>query len=141
MRAYPCWEKIGITRNRYFELLHFCRQYPEWRTEASSLIGTHGQQMDGMPHGTSVGNPVASAAERRAGLLAKIELIESCAKDVQNGEWYTALIQNACMARSYTMIDPTLLPTSNRQAFYKARQMFFGLLDARKTRNEDFGDR
>lgn len=63
MRHYiPNWEAIGIKRERYLELLHFCRQYPDWRTEAASLLGVHGQSLTGMPHGTSVGDPVAAGS-------------------------------------------------------------------------------
>lgn len=134
MRRYiPAWDSIGIKKDRYLELLHFCRQYPEWKTEAASLVGTHGQKVDSMPHGSSVGDPVANAAERRAGLLAKIELVDQCARGVGGGVWYAALIQNVCMARPYSLIDPTLFPTSTRAAFFQSRKEFFILLNARKT--------
>lgn len=141
MRRYiPCWDSIGIKKDRYLELLHFCRQYPEWKTEAASLVGTHGQKFDAMPHGSSVGDPVASAAERRAGLLAKAELVERCARAVQDGAWFAALIQNVCMGRSYATIDPILFPTSHRNDFYRARKQFFLVLDSTKGRDEIFGD-
>lgn len=141
MRHYvPCWESIGIKKNRYLELLHFCRQYPEWKTEAASLVGTHGLKMDGMPHGSSVGDPVASAAERRAGLLSKIETVDRCARAVQGGIWYAALIQNVCMGRAYSRIDPTLFPTSMRSHFFRARKEFFIGLNAERDREEVFGN-
>lgn len=142
MRRYiPCWETIGIRKDRYLELLHYCRQYPEWRSEAASLIGGHGQKLDAMPHGSGVGDPVASSAERRAGLLEKIALVERCARSVQDGAWYSALIQNVCMARPYSVIDPTLFPTSTRSAFFRARREFFLALHTEKNLAElDQGD-
>ncbi len=30
MRYTPCWKQIGISQERYLELVYFCRQYPEW---------------------------------------------------------------------------------------------------------------
>lgn len=139
MRHYiPCWETIGIKKDRYLELLHFCRQYPEWKAEASSLVGTHGLKMDGMPHGSTVGDPVANSAERRAGLLSKIDTVDRCARGVGGGEWYTALIQNVCMGRSYSRIDATLFPTSKRQAFFRARKDFFSMLNLEKDKDETF---
>ena len=55
MRYTPCWKQIGISQDRYTELLHFCRQYPEWKAEANSLIGIRAIKMDGQPHGTADG--------------------------------------------------------------------------------------
>ena len=133
MRHYiPHWEAIGIKKERYLELLHFCRQYPDWRTEVGSLVGPKGINLDGMPHGSSVGDPVAAAADRRAGLLAKIQLVDDCAAEIDGGRWYAALIQNVCLARPYSLLDISLLPTSDRNTFFKARRLFFILLNERK---------
>ena len=33
MRYTPCWKQIGITPERYLELVYFCRQYPEWLSD------------------------------------------------------------------------------------------------------------
>lgn len=134
MRHYiPNWEAIGIKKERYLELLHYCRQYPDWKTEAASLVGPRGVNLDGMPHGSGAGNPTASAAERRAGLLAKIQLVDDCAASVNNGRWYAAIIQNVCLNRPYSMLSITVLPNSNRNAFFSARKAFFVELDRRKT--------
>ena len=74
MRYLPCWKQIGISADRYRELLHFCRQYPEWKTEANSLLGIRAIKMDGLPHGNGVSDPVAMAAEKRERLMSKIEM-------------------------------------------------------------------
>lgn len=138
MRRYiPCWESIGIKKDRYLELLHFCRQYPEWKSEAASLIGIRGKALDGMPHGAGVGDPVASAAERREKLMKKVDMVELCAMQVEEGAWFAALIQNVCMGRGYDVLDPTLMPTSKRQAFFHARKEFFSLLDVMKQKSEE----
>ena len=133
MKNYiPAWDAIGIKKERYLELLHFCRQYPDWKTEAASLLGVHGQALNGMPPGSGVGDPVAAAAARRAGLLRKIQLVDDCASAVERGRWYTALIQNVCMSRPYRDLDPIILPTTFRNSFFKARRAFFIALDAAK---------
>ena len=88
MRYVPCWKQIGISKDRYIELLHFCRQYPEWKIEANSLLGIRGMKMDGQPKGTSKTDPVATAAERRESLTRKIDLVDECAKKIKDGEWY-----------------------------------------------------
>ena len=129
MRYVPCWKQIGISRNRYGELLHFCRQYPEWKTEANSLLGIRAIKMDGQPHGTGKSDPVALAAERRDKLLSKITIVDECARAIGGGEWYAAIIQNVCIGRSWTQMDAALMPTSNKNAFFRMRRDFFDMLD------------
>ena len=132
MRYLPCWEKIGITSSRYRELLHFCRQYPEWKTEANSLLGIRAIKADGMPHGNGKSDPVAAAAERREKLIEKIAIVDECARAIDGGSWYASIIQNVCIGRAYEQMDRALMPTSDKNAYFKKRREFFELLDKRK---------
>lgn len=129
MRYLPCWQQIGISKDRYQELLHYCRQYPEWKTEANSLLGIKAVKMDGQPHGSGKSDPVAMAAERRDRLLNKIQLVDDCAREIGGGEWYAAIIQNVCIGRPYEQMDRALMPTSEKNAFFKIRRAFFDLLN------------
>lgn len=131
MRYLPCWKQIGISADRYRELLHFCRQYPEWKTEANSLLGIRAIKMDGQPHGSGVSDPVAMAAEKRERLMAKIEIVDKCAREIGRGEWYAAIIQNVCIGRPYEQMDRALMPTSDKNAYFKHRREFFELLNKR----------
>jgi len=132
MRYVPCWKQIGISKDRYIELLHFCRQYPEWKIEASGLLGIRGMKQDGQPRGTGKSNPVEMAAEKRERLLNKISVVDECAEAVGDGKWKAAIIQNVCIGKSYTQIDSALMPTSHRPDYFAKRREFFKLLD-RKT--------
>ncbi|MBQ8707768.1 MAG: hypothetical protein IJ523_06765 [Succinivibrionaceae bacterium] len=133
MRNYPPhYAKYGIPKARYNELRAYCLQYPLWKAEAQSLLGVGAQQYSAMPHGSGVGNPVVKAAERREHLLRKIEQVESVARMVDGGRWYAALIQNCCMGKSLAFIDPAVLPSSNRNAFFVARRSFYLALDGCK---------
>ena len=129
MRYVPCWKQIGISKDRYIELLHFCRQYPEWQMEAASMLGIRPMKADGQPRGTKKNDPVAAAAERREMLMRKIGIVDTCAREIGSGEWYTAIIQNVCMGRPYSQIDAALMPTSFRNKFFARRREFFKLLD------------
>jgi len=131
VRYLPCWKQIGISRDRYEELLHFCRQYPEWKAEANSLLGIRAIKADGQPHGTGKSDPVAMAAERREKLLTKIGMVDECARAIGSGNWYAAIIQNVCIGRSYTQMDRALMPTSDKNAFFRRRREFFDMLDKR----------
>ena len=134
MRTYipGTWE---ITKERYIELRAFCRQYPQWKVEAASMLGVSGAKLDDMPHGTDVGDPTGRAVERRERILAKIDLVERCAAAIDRGAWCKALILNACNCMAWEIIrdlHPETLKNSDRTQFFKVRRMFFNLLDRDK---------
>lgn len=132
MRNYlPDYTDIGISKDRYRELIWFCRQYQEWKAEAASLLGLSAQQYEQRPRGSDVGDPVYRVAVKREKLLAKIELVEAVANEIDGGRWRAALIQNICMGRALKFIDPAIMPTSRRNDFFNKRRMFFILLDKR----------
>ena len=132
MRTYqPDYTDFGISRDRYRELLSFCRQYQEWKAEAGSLIGVGAQRYSVMPHGSEVSDPVFRMAARRERLIEKINLVEETAQQIDGGRWRAALIQNICMGRALRFIDPAILPTSRRNDFFQQRRAFFVLLNAR----------
>lgn len=133
VRYLPCWKKIGISQDRYRELLHFCRQYPEWKKEANSLLGIRAIKADGLPHGSGKSDPVAIAAEKREKLIEKIAIVDSCARAVDDGAWFASIIQNVCIGRSYEQMDRALMPTSDKNAYFKKRREFFELLDKVKS--------
>lgn len=129
MRYVPCWKQIGISKDRYQELLHFCRQYPEWKIEATSLLGIRGMKADGQPRGSGRLDPVALAAEKREKLMEKIGIVEECARSVGGGEWFAAIIQNVCIGQPYSQISAALIPTSKKTTFFRYRREFFELID------------
>ena len=132
MSYLPCWKQIGISQDRYRELLHFCRQYPEWKAEAGKMLSIRGMKIDGLPHGRGVSDPVALAAERREELNKKISTVDECARAIDGGEWYAPIIQNVCIGKSYEQMDRALMPTSDKNAFFRKRRQFFELLNKRK---------
>ncbi len=132
MRYLPCWKQIGITKERYLELLNFCRQYPEWKMKANSMIGTRSIRNDGIKSGNTRNSSVEIAVEKRERVLAKMAIVEECAKSISEGKWYSVIMQHICYQKSYAHIDPVLLPTSDSNTFYKQRRLFFEILDKKK---------
>ena len=88
--------------------------------------------MDGLPHGSGKSDPVSAAAERRERLLAKIQVVDECARAIGGGEWYAAIIQNVCIGRPYTQMDRALMPTSDKNAYFRKRREFFELLNKKR---------
>lgn len=107
MRYTPCWKQIGITRERYNELLYFCRQYPTWIEAISTDI------------------PI----EKRLSAANKIAFVDECARSVANGEWYASLIENICYGKPFSHMDKTLMPTADSNTFFRIRREFFESLE------------
>ena len=120
---------MRLNRWQYAEMRALCRQYYDLRREANLLLGPRGQNMDPTPHGDGThGDPVAAAADARARYLAKVDMIDRARYMIGGGLWAEALRLNACDGVSYDHIPQTLLPTSVRWDFFKARRAFFWAL-------------
>lgn len=131
----------GISRWAYEELKAFCRQYPEKKAEADALLGVRSachvveytvgegdkRQTLGtvMPRGNTTSNPVEDTIMKRLRLLEDCDLIARVAGETDGGDWKEALILNCCYGKGYEQIDPAILPTSKRNAFFQARREFF----------------
>ena len=139
----------GISRWAYEELKAFCRQYPEKKAEANALLGIRGgshvteyRDKNGsilgtvLPKGNMTSNPVEDVIIKRMRLLEDCELIERIAAETDEGKWKDALILNVCYGKGYKYIDPALLVSSHRNAFFRARREFFFRLQEAKIRRE-----
>ena len=118
---------LNISKEEYYELLWFCRQYPEKKLKAQLMIQTGNQALSGMPHGTGTSDTVYSAAISREKLLQDCELIEQAAI-AANSTLYQAILRNVTMGEPYERIGP---PCGRRQ-FFEIRRIFFYLLYGRK---------
>jgi hypothetical protein len=131
----------GISRWAYEELRAFCRRYPEMKAEAAALlgvkssshvveytVGTGGKKKTlgtVMARGNATSNPVEDTIIKRMLLLEGCDLIDRVAAETDGGEWKEALILNCCYGKGYELLDPAILPTSKRNAFFEARREFF----------------
>lgn len=145
----------GISRWAYEELRAFCRQYPEKRKQADLLLGLSGRDNivtvhrsvcgekvevgEVMPRGGGISDPTASTAMKRDRFLADCDLIDRVARSVDGGGWENALILNCCYGTGYEYIDKAVLPTSSRNAYFRARREFFFRLYEEKYGDRQFG--
>ena len=131
MRRYiPDYSDEGISRERYYELLHFCRQYPEWKKSAASLLGTSAQRYSTEAHAAgTVSDPTERAAAKRETYLNRIQIVDTAAYNAGNA-WSDTLIRNVCYGVPLAAIDPIMMPSSNRNTYFVVKKKFFVLLDA-----------
>lgn len=121
-------DKFGISRDAYMELKYFCRQYDQKRREAASLLGVGSPAFDAGPKSNIPGRPTESAAIKRESLMRDVDMIDECAKAVDNGIWYHAIIDNCCRRVPWECLKPEDMGSSQKQAYFTARRQFFFLL-------------
>ena len=99
-------DEYGIDAWEYRELKAFCRQFPAKRRRA----------------------------RRDAAARDDVRLIRDTATQTSGGDWAEVLIDNVCYGVSFEHLDQAKMPTSNRNAFFRARREFFYLLFKAKNR-------
>lgn len=79
----PFW----LDRHRYYELKHFCLQYPLWKKELSILdgFGSKFRSIIGMRLLTDISDPTFEKAEARLYFSNRIAMVEQAAFDADPG--------------------------------------------------------
>ena len=121
--------KYWISKHRFYELYHFCLQYKEWKDEYSTLDGKKAINMDGMPHGTSVGSPTENLAIRRAMLSEKMHLVESVASEADPALAKFILKGVTEEGITFTYLQMRMDMNCAPGTYYDRRRRFFWLLD------------
>lgn len=131
MRLYiPDYSDVGISRDRYRELLYFCRQYPEWIRQCAEKLGVSAQQYKQQPHGAgTVSDPTLRQVIAREIYWRKVGMVDAAA-DKAAPEWKNVLITNVCYAVALSCIDTGVMPTTHIHDYFVAKKRFFIALDA-----------
>lgn len=75
----PYW----IDKHRYYELKHFCLQYPIWKRAYNALDGLSKKPDELIKiQNSGVSDPTAKCAESKLIFAEKIEMVEKTAKDL-----------------------------------------------------------
>ena len=124
--------KWKISKHRYYELKHFCRQYPEWTKQWSELNRNtmHSIRYERPIKSTGV-SPTAEAAIYSASLSEKIDLIDRTAFDSEP-EIASYLIRAVTEGLSYTVLSTQFDIPCGRDMYYDRYRKFFWLLDKRR---------
>lgn len=123
IRAYKVRNK-----SRMEELVRIAWQYQDMRMELDSLA-TVAPELDGMPRGSSIGDPVFAAAVRREKLAERVMAIERCAR-VAGGDCSEGLLIGVTTrGSSYNWLKMTGKIYCGRDQYYIMRTKFFYLLN------------
>ena len=123
----PWW----IPKQRYYELKHFCLQYPDWKVQARMIDGIQNQaEYTDMPKTVTdkILDPTFRNAEKRAKLQSKIDMVEHAAiyagEDLSN-----YILKGITEGITYSILQCKLRIPCNRNEYYDRYRKFFWVLD------------
>lgn len=122
-----------ISKDRYYELKHFCLQYPEWKHIYSSLsptrcyAGIHKCE-PGKGHST----PTENIAVERAAYSERISMIEKIAEETDK-VFSVYILMAVTEGYTYPQLKARFNVPCGKDMFYEMYRKFFWILD--KTRN------
>lgn len=126
--------KYWIDKHRYYELKHFCLQYPEWKRIYSELENASVPLSLIEQANTSnlPGDPTAKRALMKFFYSERIKLIEQAAMDT-DPYLYNYIIKGITEEKSYTYLKTKLDIPCGKDMYYDRYRRFFWLLsEARK---------
>lgn len=141
----PYW----IGKHRYYELKHFCLQYPIWKKAYNALLGLSSRPNDldiFVKSGQVRSDPTARCAESRVSFAKRMELVEQAAIGT-DGDLYPYILRGVTEGLSYAasgderdkppaklkeMIDAGHLGMKTGQGFYSGYDTEAGNLDVGK---------
>lgn len=118
----------SIEKEKYYELMHFCLQYPSWRKERTRLIDqSRDYQLKEHVSHSGIANPTEAIAIKISELSDKMELVESTAKEA-DGEIGQYVLLVVTGVATYQYLKTRMQIPFSRDAFYKVYRRFFWLL-------------
>nr|DAD58031.1 MAG TPA: hypothetical protein [Caudoviricetes sp.] len=122
--------KYWVEKHRYYELKHFCLQYPFWRKEYSDIDGLYGQDFNPSAYFKSniPSDPTFNLAEKRVRYFQWMKMIEQAAIDA-DPELVSYILKGVTEGASYTYLKSRLDIPCSRDTYYDRYRRFFWLLD------------
>ena len=123
--------KYWIPKHRYYELKHFCLQYPDWKKELKTIRLMSTRSMIRISKNSQGEDLVYNAVERSLYLKEQIMLIDTCAEDAD--EYLGRYILKAVTEDlSYTYLKTRLDMPCSKGMYYDRYRRFFYILDKRR---------
>ena len=125
--------RYWIDRHRYYELKHFCLQYPLWIRARASLDGLSRRALRLTPPSPTglVQSPTSRCAEQRLWYTERIAMVEESAAEADPllGPY---LLRGVTEGLSYDCLKAWLALPCSREAYYESYRKFFWLLSEKR---------
>lgn len=122
--------KYYIDKHRYYELKHFCLQYPEWKRAYSELenVSIPLSMIENVPTSNLPGDPTVKRVLMKMFYSERIKLIEKTAIDT-DAYLYSYIIKGITEGLSYTYLKTKLGMPCGKDMYYDRYRRFFWLLN------------
>lgn len=124
--------KYWISRHRYYELKHFCLQYPTWKQAYNSLDGLSKRPDDLLifvKSGQMHGDPTERCVESREVFAKRMEMVEQTAH-AADPELAAYILRGVTEGMSYETLKIRLDIPCCRDVYYDRYRRFFWLLNS-----------
>lgn len=123
-----------ISGDRMLELVHFCRQYYEWKEEISklNLLQSACPNSNNEIHGSDYSDATSKYALRILYYQERIQLVEQTAKDTSQDLWQHLLIGVTGKNGSYNYLKTKMDIPCCADVYYNLRRKFFWILSQRR---------
>ena len=122
----PYW----IERHRYYELKHFCMQYPIWEKTYEAMNGLLGRPADLTSFGKMkhISNPTERVGIMKAYYSERMDMIRKAAEKA-NGDLAEYIVRGVTEGLSYDMLKIKMDIPCCKDVYYESYRRFFWILN------------
>lgn len=119
-----------ISRHRYYELKHFCLQYPEWEIRLKSIdgLGSKSAIAGEYVNAGKTSDPTAMYAEARLYLSRRMRMVTDAAEK-SCGYLAEAMVESVTLGIPYEKLAARGTVHCGKDLWYAAYRRFFWVLD------------
>ena len=121
--------KYWIDKHRYYELKHFCLQYPSWKKTYAAIneLSASSPTIERVVS-SDISDLTAKCAIRKAYYSDRIKLIEQAAMDADQ-DLYIYILKAVTEGLAYTYLTSQMHIPCSRDTYYDRYRRFFWLLN------------
>ena len=116
-----------LERHRYYELKHFCLQYPYWKKTVKEIDGSHSQKFPAEVFGGNFSNPTLKAVEMREQYSNKMILLQDAIM-AASPEFSDYIFKAVTEGLSYENLHLIHGLPCGREMWYELYRKFFYIL-------------
>lgn len=124
--------KYWTDRHRYYELKHFCLQYPIWKKARANFDGMNTWYLRSTSKGNEISDPTERDAFARLFYTQRIELIERVTR-MTSPDLHEYLLKAVTEGVSYNYLKTRMGMPCGRDAYYLLYRKFFWLLSRERS--------